>query len=84
MQKREAGGGLVAAAQLAALILLGVILWRVEVVMDQTQREEGSGQVVTSGKVSTERFMEESLEEWRKRHEAAEDLFAEREGGGRD
>lgn len=44
--------------------------------IDAKNRErQGSGQVVTSGPVRTERWLEESLESWARRHKAAVEEF---------
>ena len=50
--------------------------------IEQTSADQqGSGQVVSQGAVSTERWLDESLESWKRRHDEAVAAF---EGGSRD
>ena len=45
------------------VFLLIVAIWRIEMV-----EHVGSGQIVRTGEVETERWMDESLDSWRDRH----------------
>ena len=49
--------------------LLLVAIWRIEVMGDTI--EKGSGQVVRTDAVETERWQDESIDHWRERHMAA-------------
>lgn len=66
MRERLATGLLV-----ASILISAYIAWQVT----NMPREQLSGQYVTSqsveGSITTERFLDESLEEWRVRHDAA-------------
>ena len=50
-------------------VLLVVAIWRIEAVGDTI--EKGSGQVVRTDAVETERWQDESIDHWRERHMAA-------------
>jgi len=65
------------AAFAVAWILLAVCIWRIETVNDQLEDRgrTGSGQTVTTWPVSTERFVDEPLESWGRRHMEAVEAF---------
>ena len=61
-------------------VLLAVAIWRIELMndkIDEVRTDQPSGQIVTTGQVSTERFLGESLNEWARRHEEARERFRE-------
>lgn len=60
-----------AALLAVACLLLAVILWRVEAVHEEVERPELSGQWVEAEGVRTERWVDESLEDWLARHQRA-------------
>ena len=65
------------AVRLVTVLLLLLVLWRVEELVERSQAtQRGSGQVVRSGRVETERWVGETLEEWQRRHMAAQGVFA--------
>lgn len=57
-----------ALAVCATLLLL--LLWRIEAMSDaiEDRGSMGSGQEVTTGPVTTERYLGESLQAWSRRH----------------
>ena len=62
--------------------LLLIAIWRIEAMnekLDDARTDHPGGQVVTTGKVRTERFLGEPVNEWARRHEEALERFEEGE-----